>query len=97
MIRKAIEEYLIQKGFIKDDVIFTKIIQQQTGEIIANGHRQVQMQNIEIKITFIDDGWIGESEEKSTLTTQWNLSVNGIDQGDFIVESLEYFKQILKL
>lgn len=97
MIRKAIEEYLLQNGFIKDNDIFIGNLQKQTGEIIVNGHRQVQVQNIEIKITFVGNGWIGESEENSTPTTQWNLSVNGIDQCDFIVESLEEFKQFLKL
>ena len=41
-------------------------------------------------------GWIGESEENSTTTTQWNLSINGVDKGDIIVESLEEFKQFFK-
>lgn len=97
MKRLEIEEYLLKNGFTKDNDIFTKIIQQQTGEIITNGHRQIQVQNIEVKITFIGNGWIGESEENSTATTQWNLSINGVDQCDFIVESLEEFKQFLKL
>ena len=39
--------------------------------------------------------WI--NQENSDVTTQWNLSVNGVDQGDFIVESLEEFKQFFKL
>lgn len=97
MIRKAITEYLLQNGFTKDGDTFTQIGQQKTGEIVVNGHRQVQVQNIEIKITFISNGWIGESEENSNVTTQWNLSVNGVDQGDFIVESLEEFKQFFKI
>lgn len=97
MKRLEIVEYLLQNGFTEDDNTFTKIGQQQTGEMIVNGHRQIQVQKIEIKITFIDNGWIGESEENSTVTTQWNLSVNDVDQGDFIVESLEEFKQYFKL
>ena len=97
MKRLEIVEYLLQNGFTEDDDTFTKIGQQQTGEVIVNGHRQIQVQNIEIKITFIGNGWIGESEENSNVTTQWNLSVNGVDQGDFIVESLEEFKQFFKL
>ena len=97
MKRLEIVEYLLQNGFTEDGDIFTKIVQQQTGEMIINGHRQIQVQNIEMKITFIGNGWIGESEENSDVTTQWNLSVNGVDQGDFIVESLEEFKQIFKL
>ena len=97
MKRLEIAEYLLKNGFIEECDVFTKIAQQQTGEMIVNGHRQIQVQNIEIKITFIGNGWIGESEENSDVTTQWNLSVNGVDQGDFIVESLEEFKQFFKL
>lgn len=92
-----IVEYLLQNGFTEECDVFTKIAQQQTGEMIVNGHRQIQVQNVEIKITFIDNGWIGESEENSNVTTQWNLSVNGVDQGDFIVETLEEFKEFFKL
>jgi hypothetical protein len=97
MKRLEIAEYLLQNGFIEDGDTFTQIAQQQTGEMIVNGHRQIQVQNVEIKITFIGNGWIGESEENSDVTTQWNLSVNGVDQGDFIVESLEEFKQFFKI
>jgi hypothetical protein len=97
MKRLEIVEYLLQNGFTEDCDVFTKIGQQQVGEMIVNGRRQIQVQNIEIKITFIGNGWIGESEENSDVTTQWNLSVNGVDQGDFIVETLEEFKQFFKL
>lgn len=97
MKRKEIAEYLLQNGFTEDGDIFTNIGQQKTGEIIVNGHRQIQVQNIEIKFTFIGNGWIGESENKSTKTTQWNLSVNGVDNGDFIVASLEEFKHLFKI
>ena len=97
MKRLEIAEYLLQNGFIEDGDTFTQIGHQQTGEMIVNGRRQIQVQNIEIKITFIGNGWIGESEENSDVTTQWNLSVNGVDQGDFIVESLEEFKQFFKI
>ena len=97
MKRLEIAEYLLQNGFIEDGDTFTQIAQQQTGEMIVNGHRQIQVQKVEIKITFIGNGWIGESEENSDVTTQWNLSVNGIDQGDFIVESLEEFKQFFNI
>jgi hypothetical protein len=97
MKRLEIVEYLLQNGFTEDCDVFTKNGQQQVGEMIVNGRRQIQVQNIEIKITFIGNGWIGESEENSDVTTQWNLSVNGVDQGDFIVETLEEFKQFFKL
>ena len=97
MKRLEIAEYLLQNGFTEECDVFTKIGQQQVGEMIVNGHRQIQVQNVEIKITFIGNGWIGESEENSDVTTQWNLSVNGVDQGDFIVESLEDFKHYFKI
>ena len=97
MKRLEIVEYLLQKGFTIDGDVLTKVGQQKTGEMIVNGHRQVQVQKVEIKITFISNGWIGESEENSKATSQWNLSVNGVDHGDFIVESLEEFKQFFKI
>lgn len=97
MNRMEIVSYLLQKGFTIDGDVLTKVGQQKTGEMIVNGQRQVQVQKVEIKITYIGNGWIGESEENSKLTSQWNLSINGVDQGDFIVESLEEFKQFFKL
>lgn len=97
MKRLEIVEYLLQKGFTIDGDVLTNVAQQKTGEMIVNGHRQVQVKKVEIKITYIGNGWIGESEENSDVTTQWNLSVNGVDQGDFIVESLEEFKQFFKI
>ena len=57
MKRLEIAEYLLQNGFIEDGDTFTQIGQQQTGEMIVNGHRQIQVQNVEIKITFIGNGW----------------------------------------
>ena len=56
MKRLEIVEYLLQNGFTEDCDTFTKIGQQQVGEMIVNGHRQIQVQNIEIKITFIGNG-----------------------------------------
>ena len=97
MKQSEIVKYLLQNGFTEDNDVFTRVSKQQTGEMVINGQRQVQVQNIEIKITFIGNGWIGESEENNTVTTQWNLSVNGVDQGDFIVETLEEFKQFFKI
>lgn len=97
MNRMEIVSYLLQNGFTIDGDVLTKVGQQKTGEMVVNGHRQVQVQKVEIKITYIGNGWIGESEENSKATSQWNLSVNGVDQGDFIVESLEEFKQFFKI
>ena len=95
-MRVAIEEYLFQNGFIRDEYVYTKVAQKKVGEMIINGQRQIQTQNVEIAITFIGEGWIGEDENNSEPTTQWNLSVNGVDQGDFIVEDADEFKQIFK-
>ena len=97
MKRLEIAEYLLQNGFTEDGDTFTNIGQQKTGEVIINGHRQIQVQKIEIKITFIGNGWIGESKDNSKKTTQWNLTVNGVDLGDFIVDSLEEFKLFFKV
>jgi hypothetical protein len=95
-MRVAIEEYLFQNGFIRDEDVYTKVAQKKVGEMIINGQRQIQTQSVEIAITFIGEGWIGEDENNSEPTTQWNLSVNGVDQGDFIVENADEFKQIFK-
>lgn len=95
-MRVAIEEYLFQNGFLRDEDVYTKVAQKKVGEIIINGQRQIQTQNVEIAITFIGEGWIGEDENNSEPTTQWNLKVNGEDHGDFIVEDADEFKQIFK-
>jgi hypothetical protein len=95
-MRVAIEEYLFQNGFIRDEDVYTKVVPKKVGEMIINGQRQIQTQNVEIAITFIGEGWIGDDEKNSEPTTQWNLSVNGVDQGDFIVENADEFKQIFR-
>lgn len=95
-MRVAIEEYLFQNGFIRDEDVYTKVVPKKVGEMFINGQRQIQTQNIEIAITFIGEGWIGDDENNSEPTTQWNLSVNGVDQGDFIVKDADEFKQIFK-
>lgn len=95
-MRVAIEEYLFQNGFICDEDVYTKVVQQKVGEMIINGQRQIQTQNVEIAITFVGEGWIGEDENNSEPTTQWNLKVNGEDRGDFIVNDADEFKQIFK-
>ena len=97
MKRMEIATYLLENGFTLKGDVLTKVVQQKTGEMIVNGKRQVQVQKVEIKITYISNGWIGESEENSKETSQWNLSVNGVDQGDFVVESLEDFKKFFKV
>ena len=95
-MRVAIEEYLFQNGFFRDEDMYTKVVRQKVGEVVINGQRQIQTKNVEIAITFIGEGWIGEDANHSEPTTQWNLKINGEDQGDFIVNDADEFKQIFK-
>ena len=43
------QEILINNGFNIDEDTATKVIQQQTGEVIINGQRQIQTRSIKVK------------------------------------------------
>ena len=55
------QEILINNGFNIDEDTATKVIQQQAGEVIINGQRQVQTQNIKVKFCCLGEGSINDT------------------------------------
>lgn len=91
-----IQEYLLQNGFVQDENKFIKQVQQKAGEMIVNGHRQIQVRKVEIAIEFIGDGYEQTEGYDKIPLTQWNLHVNDEDHGDFLIHDVDEFKQIFK-
>ena len=88
-----IESYLIsERGFAKDENIFTKINKVVTGETIINGQVQQQIQDIKLQIEYSGDGWVGKSETNNTPLEGYTLSVNGFKLTDIWVRDLNDFK-----
>ena len=74
---KQTQEILTSRGFYIDEDIATKVIQQQTGEVIINGQRQVQTQSVKIKFCIL-----GEGELNNEPMVGYKLVINGRDLGD---------------
>lgn len=53
---KQTQEILTSFGFHIDEDTATKVIQQQTGEVIINGQRQVQTQSVKLKFCCLGEG-----------------------------------------
>lgn len=58
---KQTQDILISRGFHIDEDTATKVVQQQTGEVIINGQRQVQTQNIKVKFCCLGEGRINDN------------------------------------
>lgn len=55
------QEILINNGFNIDEDTATKIVQQQTGEVIINGQRQVQTRSVNVKFCCLGEGSIDDT------------------------------------
>jgi len=58
---KKTQDILISRGFHIDEDTATKVVQQQTGEVIINGQRQVQTQSIKVKFCCLGEGGINDA------------------------------------
>ena len=58
---KQTQDILISRGFHIDEDTATKVVQQQTGEVIINGQRQVQTQSIKVKFCCLGEGSINDT------------------------------------
>ena len=90
---EEIQKYLKELGFVQEENKYTKTFQKQVGESIVNGERFVQMQEIEFCLEYVGEGWEGNSETDNHPLTQWKLSINNQDIGEFLVHDIEEFKQ----
>lgn len=55
------QEILINNGFNIDEDTATKIVQQQAGEVIINGQRQVQTRSVKVKFCCLGEGSIDDT------------------------------------
>lgn len=87
---KQTQEILVNRGFQIDEDTATKIVQQQTGEVIINGQRQVQTQSIKVKFCCLGEGSI---DDKPIIG--YKIIVNNQTIIDEWVESPESFIETL--
>jgi len=90
---EEIQKYLKELGFVQEENKYTKMFQKQVGESIVNGERFVQMKEIEFCLEYLGEGWEGNSETDNKPLTQWKLSINKEDVGEFLVHDIEEFKK----
>jgi hypothetical protein len=90
---EEIQKYLKELGFVQEENKYTKMFQKQVGEYIVNGERFVQMQEMEFCLEYLGEGWEGNSETDNKPLTQWKLSINEEDVGEFLVHDIEEFKK----
>lgn len=94
-MRQEIEDYLLECGFEKINTdTYKKEFQRPVGEVIMNGERKIQIEQLEFCIQYVGEGWEGESEENNKPLTQWKLIIGGEDHGDFLIHDADEFKQI---
>lgn len=84
------QEILINNGFNIDEDIATKVVQQQTGEVIINGQRQIQTRNIKVKFCCLGEGSMNESP-----LVGYKIIINGQDVVDEWIEYPETLIGIL--
>lgn len=88
-----IESYLVsERGFTKDENIFTKINKVVVGETIVNGQVYKQTQDIKLQVEYIGDGWIGENETNNTPLEGYTFSANDLKITDIWIMDLNDLK-----
>ena len=83
------QDILVSRGFHIDEDTATKVIQQQTGEMIINGQRQIQTQNIKVKFCELGEGSINDIS-----MIGYKVIINGRDLGD---EWITYPEDLTKI
>lgn len=84
------QEILINNGFNIDEDTATKVIQQQTGEVIINGQRQIQTRSIKVKLCCLGEGGMNESP-----LIGYKIIINNQDIVDEWIEYPETLIEIL--
>lgn len=84
------QEILINNGFNIDEDTATKVVQQQTGEMIINGQRQVQIKNVKVKFCCLGEGSMNESP-----LIGYKIIINNQDVVDEWIEYPETLIEIL--
>ena len=58
---KQTQDILINRGFHIDEDTATKVVQQQAGEVIVNGQRQIQTRSVKIKFCCLGEGSMNDT------------------------------------
>ena len=87
---KQTQDILISRGFYIDEDTATKVVQQQTGEMIINGQRQVQTQSIKVKFCCLGEGGINDNPliGYKIMTNNRNVIDEWIEKPETIIEIL---------
>ena len=88
-LKRQTQEIITSRGFYIDEDVATKVVQQQTGEVIINGQRQVQTQSVKIKFCCIGEGSINDEP-----MVGYKLVINGRDLGD---EWIAYPEDLIRI
>lgn len=89
---KQTQDILTSKGFHIDEDVATKVIQQQTGEMIINGQCQVQTQNIKIRFCCLGEGSINDNPliGYKIMTNDRNVIDEWIEKPETLIEILNH-------
>ena len=97
-MKEQIIDYLLSIGFIKkesDEDTFCKKVETEGRELIINGVRHIEKTTIDLEVKYSGGGWLKTGEEE-TLSTQWQIYINGDLVQELIILSLEDFKSYIK-
>ena len=86
---KQTQDILISRGFYIDEDTATKVVQQQVGEVIVNGQRQVQTQSIKVKFCLLGEGSMNDDS-----MIGYKLIINNRDLAD---EWITYPEDLTKI
>jgi hypothetical protein len=84
------QDILISRGFHIDEDTATKVIQQQAGEVIVNGQRQIQIRNIKVKFCCLGEGSMNDAP-----LIGYKIIINNQDVVDEWIEYPETLIEIL--
>ena len=87
---KQTQDILISRGFYIDEDTATKVVQQQTGEVIVNGQRQVQTRSVKVKFCCL-----GEGSMNDVPLIGYKIIINNQDIVDEWIENPETLIEIL--
>lgn len=92
-----IEKFLIEKGFTKDNNLYTKTVEQVVGKVVINGQHKNQIKTTKLAFEYIDTGWIGIDENDNVPLEGYAFSVDAELVCDFWVKDESDLNTFIKL
>lgn len=100
---QSIREYLLKNGFaeVSSDK-FEKKVPDESNVMIVNGQRVSNGQYNTFCIENLGDGWMTDANSSDSDVNDGNyctvmLSVNGVEQGSFFVNSIDELKSFIRI